>query len=353
MRPSVQVGDPFEEKKLIEACLELLDAGLARGVQDLGAAGLSCAASETAAAGGTGMDVDVARVHRRETGMAPSEVLISETQERMLAIVAPENLDAVLEVCERWEVRASVVGRVTTPAASGSTTACSTRSASRARTRLRPPATRRPGCPRPPTAGRRSGREPRGGAVYNRPMERPADLDALNADDPAVPLGERFPDGTDSSGELLALLSAPNVAEKEWVWRQYDHQLFLNTVVGPGADATVLRVPGTRGPGDRPRHRRPRPLLRPRSPDGGRLTVMEAARNVACSGAEPRALVNCLNLGNPEHPEVMWQLSEVVRRHRRGLRGARHTRGGREREPLQRVGGRRHRPDARGRGARA
>jgi len=313
MRPSVQVGDPFEEKKLIEACLELLDAGLARGVQDLGAAGLSCAASETAAAGGTGMDVDVARVHRRETGMAPSEVLISETQERMLAIVAPENLDAVLEVCERWEVRASVVGRVTDTRRfrvyDGLFDAVGVAGAN----------------PAPPSGdappGVSSDRRPLAdvpaeslgeGPVYNRPMERPADLDALNADDPAVPLGERFPDGTDSSGELLALLSAPNVAEKEWVWRQYDHQLFLNTVVGPGADATVLRVPGTRdraialatdGPG---RYC----ALDPRT--GGRLTVMEAARNVACSGAEPRALVNCLNLGNPEHPEVMWQLSEVV-----------------------------------------
>ncbi len=313
MRPSVQVGDPFEEKKLIEACLELLEAGLARGVQDLGAAGVSCAASETAAAGGTGMDLDVARVHRRETGMVPSEVLTSETQERMLAIVPPENLDAVLEVCERWEVRALVVGRVT----------------DNRRFRVYDglfDAVGVPGAnPEPPPgdapAEVSSDRRPLAdvpaeslgdGPVYRRPMARPSDLDTVHADDPAGVLGEHFPDGADVSGELLALLSSPNIAEKEWVWRQYDHQLFLNTVVGPGGDATVLRVPGTDG--------RAIALstdgtarycaLEPRT--GGRLTVMEAARNVACSGAEPRALVNCLNLGNPEHPEVMWQLSEVV-----------------------------------------
>ncbi len=313
MRPSVQVGDPFEEKKLIEACLELLEAGLARGVQDLGAAGLSCAASETAAAGGTGMDVDVARVHRRETGMVPSEVLTSETQERMLAIVAPESLAAVMEVCERWEVRAAVVGRVTDSRRfrvyDGLFDAVGVPGANPA-----PP-------PGDAPASVSSDRVPLAdvpaeslgdGPVYHRPLERPAALDAVNADDPAVLLGERFPDGADVSGELLALLGVPNVADKQWVWRQYDHQLFLNTVVGPGADAAVLRVPGTR---DRAVALSTDGLARycaldPRT--GARLTVMEAARNVACTGAEPRALVNCLNLGNPEHPEVMWQLSEVV-----------------------------------------
>lgn len=313
MRPSVQVGDPFEEKKLIEACLELLEAGLARGVQDLGAAGLSCAASETAAAGGTGMDVDIARVHRRETGMVASEVLTSETQERMLAIVPPGDLEAVTAVCDRWEVRASVVGRVTDSQRfrvyDGLFDAVGVPGANPT-----PP----PGDVAPRLS---SDQEPLAdvpaaslgdGPVYRRPMVRPAGLDAVHADDPAAVLAERFPDGADVSGELLALLSSPNIAEKAWVWRQYDHQLFLNTVVGPGGDAAVLRVPGTRDRGvalstdGRARFC----ALDPRA--GARLTVMEAARNVACAGAEPRALVNCLNLGNPEHPEVMWQLSEVV-----------------------------------------
>ena len=142
-------------------------------------------------------------------------------------------------------------------------------------------------------------------------MAPPADHDARLADDPAPLLLARFPDGADLGDELLALLATPTIADKSWVWRQYDHQLFLNTVVGPGGDATVLRLKGTSralalSTDGKARFCR----LDPRT--GGRLVVLEAARNVACAGAEPRALVNCLNFGNPEHPEVMWQFSEVV-----------------------------------------
>ncbi|MFM8304072.1 MAG: phosphoribosylformylglycinamidine synthase subunit PurL [Actinomycetota bacterium] len=294
-RPSVQVGDPFEEKRLIEACLALLDAGLAVGVQDLGAAGLSCALSETAAAAGNGMDVDLSRIHLREPGMVPVEVMTSESQERMLAIVTPENVDAVLALAARWEITANVVGRVTDTG------------------RFRVfDALFDTGADGP---GETFADVPCGslgdGPVYERPLARPADQDALQAGDPAPALLARFPDGTDLSGELCALLATPTIADKSWVWRQYDHQLFLNTVVGPGGDATVLRLKGT-----------PRALaiatdgkarfcrLDPRT--GGRLVVLEAARNVACSGAVPKALVNCMNFGNPEHPEVMWQFSEVI-----------------------------------------
>ncbi|MCJ7436198.1 MAG: phosphoribosylformylglycinamidine synthase subunit PurL [Acidimicrobiia bacterium] len=311
-RPSVQVGDPFEEKRLIEACLELLDAGLAIGVQDLGAAGLSCAASETAAKTGAGMDVDVARVANREPGMNPVEVLTSESQERMLAIVEPPNLDAVLALAARWEVRATVVGRVTDTG------------------RFRVfdglfDAIGVPGSnPDPPHGDApiqvSSDRAPDAdipcdslgdGPVYRRPLARPATQDALVADDPAPLLLARFPDGMDLSGELLALLATPTIADKSWVWRQYDHQLFLNTVVGPGGDATVLRLPGTaRGLALSTDGKARFCRLDPRT--GARLVVLEAARNVACSGAESRALVNCLNFGNPEHPEVMWQFSETV-----------------------------------------
>jgi phosphoribosylformylglycinamidine synthase subunit PurL len=312
-RPSVQVGDPFEEKKLIEACLALLDAGLAIGVQDLGAAGLSCAASETAAKTGAGMDVDAARVSRREPGMNPVELLTSESQERMLAIVTPENLDEVLALCERWEIRATVVGRVTDSARfrvyDGYFDAIGVPGAN----------------PLPPLGDAApevsSDRIPAAdvpigslgdGPLYHRPLAPPADLATRQDADPGPELATRFPPGCDLSTELLELLAAPNIADKSWVWRQYDHQLFLNTVTGPGGDASVLRLKETAG----------RALalsvdgkarfcaLDPRM--GAQLAVLEAARNVACTGARPMALVNCLNFGNPEHEEVMWQFSEAV-----------------------------------------
>ena len=283
-RPSVQVGDPFEEKRLIEACLELLDRNLAVGVQDLGGAGITCAVSETASKGGVGMDVWVAAVHRREPGMIPAEVMTSESQERMLAIVTPADLDAVLELCARWEVRASVIGEVT-------------------------------------GTGRLRILDQRDGTVladvpavaleedkplYDRPRARPADLDARRAADP-----NRLDPPADAGADLAQLLADPS-----WIYRQYDHQLFLNTVAGPGGDAAVLRL---KAPG-LPASRRALVLsadgnarwcaLDPRR--GAAMTVAEACLNVACGGGHPIALVNCLNFGNPEHPEVMWQLSEAV-----------------------------------------
>ncbi len=311
-RPAVQVGDPFEEKRLIEACLELLDAGLAVGVQDLGAAGLSCAASETAAKAGAGMDVDVARVAKREPGMNPVETMTSESQERMLAIVEPGKLDAVLALARRWEIRATVVGRVTDTA----------------RFRVYEGLFDAVGVPgeNPPGAAGDDAPEVSSdappiadvpveslgdGPLYRRPAARPRAQDALQAADPRAQLRDKFPAGTDLSGELLALLATPTIADKTWVSRQYDHQLFLHTVVGPGGDAAVLRVKDS-GKGlalatdGKARFCR----LDPRT--GGRLVVCEAARNVACGGARPIALVNCLNFGNPEHPEVMWQFTEVV-----------------------------------------
>ncbi|MDQ6852530.1 MAG: phosphoribosylformylglycinamidine synthase subunit PurL [Actinomycetota bacterium] len=296
-RPSVQVADPFEEKKLIEASLALLDARLAVGVQDLGAAGLSCAASETAAKAGAGMDVDIARVTRREPGMNPVEVMTSESQERMLVIVRPEDLDEVLGLCARWEIDASVVGRVTGT------------QRFRVYDGMFDGAGNGDGAAEPladvPVESLGDG--PR----YDRPRRPPADQDALQAADPAPALAARFPAGANLSGELLALLATPTIADKSWVWRQYDHQLFLNTVVGPGGDAAVLRLKdtdralalSTDGKGRFCR-------LDPRT--GGALAVLEAARNVACAGARPLAVVNCLNFGNPEHPEVMWQFAEVV-----------------------------------------
>ena len=283
-RPSVQVGDPFEEKRLIEACLALIDRGLVVGIQDLGGAGLTCATSETASRGGMGMDVDVSAVPRREPAMEPFEVMTSESQERMLAIVRPDDLPETLDLCERWEVRATVVGRVTDTG------------------RLRvldgfdgdlladvPAASLHDAAP-----------------MYDRPRARPADAAARAADDPAA-----LPVPTDAGADLLEL-----IADTAWVWSQYDHQLFLNTIVGPGADAAVLRL---KAPGLPPTSRAVAVTtdgnnrwcsLDPRR--GTALVVAESVLNVACAGARPLALVNCLNFGNPEHPEVMWQLSEAV-----------------------------------------
>jgi len=287
-RPNVQVGDPFEEKRLIEACLQLLDEGLVVGIQDLGGAGLTCATSETASRGGVGMDVDVTAVPRREPGMEAWEVMTSESQERMLAIVTPDALDRVLQVCDRWEVRGTVVGRVT---GSG---------------RLRildgwdgevladvPAVTLHEDAP-----------------LYDRPKASPADLAGRRADDPA-----RLPAPADCGSDLLALLQDPS-----WVYRQYDHQLFRNTVVAPGGDAALLRLAAPGVPASPAGGRRGLALstdgnarwcsLDPRV--GTALVVAESTLNVACVGATPAALVNCLNFGNPEHPEVMWQLSEAI-----------------------------------------
>ena len=288
-RPSVQVGDPYEEKRLIEACLELLDAKLVVGIQDLGGAGLVCATSETAARGGVGMDVDVSAVPRREPGMAAYEVMTSESQERMLAIVTPEDLPRVEEVCRRWEVRSAVVGRVT-GAPEG-----------------------QPGRLRVLDGfdGEVLGDVPASALsddapLYHRPLARPRDQEARAANDPGG-----LPAPADCGPDVLALLADPS-----WVYRQYDHQLFLNTVDGPGGDAAVLRLaapglpPSAKGLALTTDSNPTWCAIDPRA--GTASTVAEGALNVACAGARPMAVVNCLNFGNPEHPEVMWQLSEAV-----------------------------------------
>jgi phosphoribosylformylglycinamidine synthase II len=282
-RPSVQVGDPFEEKRLIEACLELLDTKLVVGIQDLGGAGLACATSETAGRGGVGMDVDVSAVPRREDGMEPWEVMTSESQERMLAIVTPESWPAVAAICARWEVRATVIGTVTEPEPGGG-----------GRLRIRD------GAGGPVLADVPAASLSDDAPLYDRPRQAPAPAAAL----PLAP-----PD--DCASDLLALVRSPG-----WVYRQYDHQLFLNTVVGPGDDAALLRLAG---PGLPPSSRgvaittdsNPRACaLDPRA--GTALVLAEGVANLACVGARPVAAVNCLNFGNPEHPEVMWQLSECI-----------------------------------------
>jgi len=281
-RPNVQVGDPFEEKRLIEACLALLDAELVVGVQDLGGAGLCCATSETASRGGMGMDVDISAVALREPAMEPFEIMISESQERMLAIVEPTDLADVLDICNRWEVQARVVGRVT--------------NGGRLRILDGPDGTVLADVP--------AASLHEDAPLYDRPVRR---RDRSRELDP-----NRIDAAVDLEADVLSSLM-----DTSWVWHQYDHQLFLNTVVGPGGDATVLRLKQPLTGADTGRglalttdgnHRWC--AIDPRA--GTIRLVVEAVLNLACVGARPLALVNCLNFGNPEHPDVMWELSEAI-----------------------------------------
>jgi phosphoribosylformylglycinamidine synthase subunit PurL len=282
-RPSVQIGDPFSEKLLIEACLELADAGLLLGLQDLGGAGITCAVSESAARAGTGAELDLDAIPLREPEMEPFEILTSESQERMLAIVRAEDAAAVTSACTRWGLQATVVGTVT---AGG---------------RVRARAGGRVVADVPARSLADDGPE------YRRPMSPPLWLDDLVEDDPtfATPAAE--------AGEaFLQVLASPNVAAKRWVFEQYDSVVQGNTVHGPGADAAVVRIEGTLralalstdGNG---RYGHLDPYL------GGAHAVAESSRNVACVGARPMAVTNCLNFGNPERPEVMWAFHEAVR----------------------------------------
>ncbi len=281
-RPSVQVGDPFSEKLLIEASLEMIRDELVVGLQDLGAGGISCPTAEMTAKVGTGMTLDLDRVRRREPGMAPFEVMISESQERMLAVVEPSRVGDVLEVCSRWGIDARPIGEVTPSE------------------RIEVISEGKVVADVPSLALAEEG------PTYDRPLVRPPWLDELQAASP----GDAAAD--DLVGVLLQLLGSPNIASKRWIWEQYDHMIFLGTIIGPGGDAAVIRLPDsdvavaitTDGPG---RYCQLDPY------EGARLAVAEAARNVACVGARPTAITNCLNFGNPEKPEVMWQFAEAVR----------------------------------------
>jgi len=278
-RPSVQVGDPFEEKKLIEACLELFEAGLVAGFQDLGAAGLACAISEPAGRAGVGMDVDLDSVHVRESGMTAPELLMSESQERMMAFVRPQNVEAVLAVAEKWEIDSAVVGQVK----AGGT--LSVRHAGEIVAEL-PAASLADDAP-----------------LYDRPLRRPDWLDELWAAPDPSPIAP--------ADALIRLLDDPGIGSSAWVHEQYDHMLFLNTLRGPGGDGALLRIRGTtKGLAVSTDGNGGLCLLDPRR--GAARLVFEAALNVATTGARPMAVVDNLNFGNPEKPEVMWQFRETV-----------------------------------------
>ncbi len=280
-RPSVQVGDPFEEKKLIEACLELYEKGLVVGIQDLGAAGLSCATSEPAGRAGVGMEVDLDRVHTRESGMTAPELLMSESQERMMAFVAPEKVDEVLAISDKWEIDSAVVGEVKP----GGTLRISHQGEVVAEL---PAATLADNAP-----------------LLDRPAQRPDWLDGVQAR-PGPDVSSLDP------AELLRdLLDDPAIGSSAWIHEQYDHMLFLNTVVGPGSDGSLLRIKGTnKGLAVSTDGNGRLCYLDPRI--GSARLVYEAALNVAVTGARPMAVVDNLNFGNPEKPEVMWQFKESV-----------------------------------------
>jgi phosphoribosylformylglycinamidine synthase len=287
-RPSVQVGDPFMEKLLIECCLELFAQDLVEGIQDLGAAGVACATTELAAGGGAqvGMNVTMDLVPLRDPSLTPAEILMSESQERMMAIVTPGNIEAFRRVCGKWDVEATVIGEVTGDGMLTMTW--------RGGTVVSIP---------PETAA--------DGPVYNRPLARPAGQDELQADGPAtLPRPEG---GTALRDALLAMLGSADLADKAWVTQQYDAIVRGNTVLAMPEDGGLLRVDedthlgialATDGNG---RYCRLDPYL------GTQLALSEAYRNVAMTGARPMAVTNCLNFGSPEDPAVMWQLAEAVR----------------------------------------
>jgi len=286
-RPSVQVGDPFMEKLLVECCLELSAAGLVAGIQDLGAAGISCATAELAAGGGSGMSVVLDRVPLRDPTLGPAEILMSESQERMMAIVAPQHVERFTAICARWDVPATVIGEVTGTGRLEMTW----------RGELVVDIA-------PETAADQ-------GPVYNRPAARPAAQDALQAASPAAL--PRPASGAALLDTLLALLGSPDLADKTWVTEQYDRHVRGNTVLAAPENAGVIRVDEQTGLGvalatdGNGRYSRLDPYA------GAQLALAEAYRNVAATGARPVAVTNCLNFGSPEDPAVMWQFAEAVR----------------------------------------
>ena len=281
-RPSVQVGDPFTEKLLIESCLEMFDADLIAGIQDLGGAGLTCALTETSAAGRSGMRAYLDRVPLREASMSPHEVLASESQERMLAIVEPRHLEAVLAIAAKWGVLATAIGEVVEG------------------TRLQVLWHGETVVDVPP------GSLADDGPVYERAMARPADLDALRS----TPLP---PHPEVSEDLVLRMVASPNLCSRRWIVEQYDRIVLGNSVLAWPEDAGVVRLSETTGLGvalatdGNGRYTRLDPYA------GAQLALAEAYRNVAATGAEPIAVTNCLNFGSPEDPEVMWQFAEATR----------------------------------------
>jgi phosphoribosylformylglycinamidine synthase len=280
-RPTVQVGDPFTEKILLEACLEAMRTGAIVAIQDMGAAGLTSSSFEMAGRGGLGMRLDLDRVPLREAGLTPYEMMLSESQERMVLVAKGGREEEVVKVFRRWGLEVATIGELTETGRAvlvwhGETVADM------------------PVLPLTQEA-----------PVYRRPAEPPADL-AKRQSAPEVPAA------ADPMGDLRRLLGTPELSSKQWIWRQYDHTVRTNTVIGPGGDAAVLLLKGT--PAGLAMTSDVNPVycyLDPRR--GGAQAVAEAVRNLACVGAAPVGLTDCLNFGNPEVPEITWQFREVIR----------------------------------------
>jgi phosphoribosylformylglycinamidine synthase II len=279
-RPTVQVGDPFLEKLLLEACLEAMRAGAIVGIQDMGAAGLTSSSCEMGSRAGNGVEIDIELVPQRETGMTPYEIMLSESQERMLIVAAKGREREVLDIFKKWELDAVVIGHVTED-----------------------------GHLRVKKSGRIVADIPNAALtdeapVYHRPIKQPETAPPIEVDQVEASSAE-----LDST--FMRIIGHPTIASKEWVYRQYDHMVRTNTVVLPGSDAAVIRVKEKRRGLAMTLDSNARYCkVDPRA--GARLVVAEACRNLVVSGARPLALTNCLNFGSPERPEVMWQFSEVV-----------------------------------------
>ncbi|MBA3311253.1 MAG: phosphoribosylformylglycinamidine synthase subunit PurL, partial [Nocardioidaceae bacterium] len=294
-RPSVQVGDPFMEKLLIECTLELFAGGLVAGIQDLGGAGLSCATSELASAGEGGMHVWLDRVPLRDASLAPEEILMSESQERMMAVVAPAAVEPFMRICEKWDVDANVIGEVTEVSA-----------AERARGgRLVVEWHGETIVDVPPRTVAHDG------PVYERPFARPSSQDSLRAD-AAEALSRPF-GGEELRETMLRLVASPNLCDRSWITDQYDRYVRGNTVLAQPEDSGVVRVDQETGLGVavsidcNGRFAKLDPYA------GAQLALAESHRNVAVGGARPLAVTDCLNFGAPEDPDVMWQFAEATR----------------------------------------
>lgn len=279
-RPNVQVGDPFKEKLLLEACLEVMDKDLIVGIQDMGAAGLTCSTTEMASKSNAGVEIDLDLVPKREEDMTPYEIMLSESQERMLLVAKKDKVKDVQDIFAKWDLDAVIIGHV--------------------------------------TADERLKVKFEGKTVVDIPVKAVVDLCPVHNRDTKIPtyLGsasqsETVPLPEDWNQTFLRLLSSPTIADKQWIYRQYDHMVQINTVLLPGADATLLRIKNKKMAlaitldGNSLYT-----YLDPRT--GGKVAVAEACRNLACVGARPIGVTNCLNFGNPEKPEIMWQFKEAI-----------------------------------------